>query len=171
MNSPQRENFGLRSLAAFLPWRGYTYMLRGFKSLFLDRKVVTFVREMKSHCVCVICGVVHAKVWLLPCLHAVCDFCRDSLILNLTESQLGDGEELDETVLYSDCALCPADSLPFPLASLYIEPGDLSFLEEEPVLCLNAELGCPFEGQLRFLEFHYSDCCFGPRIAYDTEDM
>ncbi|KAL3214223.1 hypothetical protein MRX96_051504 [Rhipicephalus microplus] len=71
---------------------------------------------------------------------------RRSLIPNLTESQLGDGEELDETVLYSDCALCPADSLPFPLASLYIEPGDLSSLEEEPVFCLNAELGCPVKG-------------------------
>ncbi|KAH8020411.1 hypothetical protein HPB51_001709 [Rhipicephalus microplus] len=171
MNTPQKGNCGLLSLECFLPRMGYAYMLRGFKSPFLDRKVVTFVHDMPSYYVCAICGAVHAKMWPLPCLHAVCGFCRDSLIVNLTENQLEDGGALDETALYRDCALCPADSLPFPLASLYIEPGDLSFLEEEPVLCLNAELGCPFEGQLRLLEFHYSDCCFGPRIAYDTEDM
>ncbi|KAL1445927.1 hypothetical protein MTO96_028975 [Rhipicephalus appendiculatus] len=127
---------------------------------------------MKSYYVCVLCGAVHAKVWPLPCLHIVCDSCRSCLIMNLTESALGDGEALDETVLYRPCAVCPVDCLPFQLANLYIEPGDLSFVEGELVLCLHAELGCQFVGQLRHLEHHHNnDCAFGPRIAYRGEGI
>ncbi|KAL1445930.1 hypothetical protein MTO96_028978 [Rhipicephalus appendiculatus] len=100
MDVPLRGDGARRSLETFLPQRGHTYLLRGFNSTFLDRRVVTFARDMKSYYVCVICGAVHAKVWPLPCLHIVCDSCRNCLIVNLTESALGDGEALDETVLY-----------------------------------------------------------------------
>ncbi|KAH7951983.1 hypothetical protein HPB52_021151 [Rhipicephalus sanguineus] len=162
----------LRSLESFLPRRGYTYMLRGFNSPFLERRVVTFVSVLKSYYVCVICEAVAAKVWPLSCFHIVCDFCRNSLIGNLTESVLSDGEALDETVLSRHCAVCPADSAPFKLDNLYIEPGDLSFLECELVLCLHADSGCRFVGQLRYLEYHYyNDCPFVPRIGYRSEDI
>ncbi|KAL1445933.1 hypothetical protein MTO96_028981 [Rhipicephalus appendiculatus] len=145
MYVPLRGYGVLRSVETFLPQRGHTYLLRGFNSTFLDRRVVTFAREMKSYYV---------------------------FAVNLTESALGDGETLDENVLYRDCAVCPADVLPFQLANLYIEPGDLSFVEGELVLCLHEELGCQFVGQLRHLEHHhYHDCAFGPRIAYRGEGI
>ncbi|KAH7951984.1 hypothetical protein HPB52_016401 [Rhipicephalus sanguineus] len=136
-----------------------------------DAEVAAFTRVAGVY-VCVICEAVASKVWPLSCFHIVWDFCRNSLIGNLTESVLSDGEALDETVLSRHCAVCPADSAPFKLDNLYIEPGDLSFLECEPVLCLHADSGCRFVGQLRYLEYHYyNDCPFVPRIGYRSEDI
>ncbi|KAL1482628.1 hypothetical protein MTO96_033671, partial [Rhipicephalus appendiculatus] len=68
--------------------------------------------------------------------------------------------------------LCPVDGDPF--CSLDVEPLDFSreAVYRETVICPNAEFGCRFRGELRFLEHHcLENCRFGIAASSSTQKM
>ncbi|KAL1468667.1 hypothetical protein MTO96_041332 [Rhipicephalus appendiculatus] len=142
------------------PYRSSSsYLLRGFGSPFLDSAPVTFLRRLPSACICAGCRSVHATSARLPCGHTLCEPCRDVTSSYQTKRPALRDEETGEGAHHGTC---PVNGVPF--SSLHVEPLDFSreAVYRETVICPNAEFGCRFRGELRFIEHHcLENCRFG----------
>ncbi|KAL1468670.1 hypothetical protein MTO96_041335 [Rhipicephalus appendiculatus] len=152
-----------RSPSSCVPHSPYrsssSYLLRGFGSPFLDSAPGTFLRRLPSACICAGCRSIHATSARLPCGHTLCEPCRDVAFSYQTKRPALQDEETGEGARYGTC---PVDGDPF--SSLDVELLDFSreSVYRETVICPNAEFGCRFRGELRFLEHHcLENCRFG----------
>ncbi|XP_077495895.1 uncharacterized protein LOC144106822 [Amblyomma americanum] len=126
--------------------RSIGYNLSGFHEL-LSWCTIYFKETLPKTKVCRLCGVVPSLVFLLPCRHGVCDFCK-TLALKGTPKCPIDGERFKETdVLKLECSL-----------------GDLT---ERDVYCPNntgSRAGCAFSGKLLDLSKHLSEDCVHAQV-------
>ncbi|KAL1468666.1 hypothetical protein MTO96_041331 [Rhipicephalus appendiculatus] len=141
----------------------------GFGSSFLDSTPVTFLRRLPSACVCAGCRSVHATSARLPCGHTLCEPCQDVASSYQTKRPALQDHETGEG---ARDGLCPLDGDLF--SSLDVELLDFSreSVYRETVMCPNAEFGCLFRGELRFLEHHsLENCRFGIAASDSTQKM
>ncbi|KAL1426051.1 hypothetical protein MTO96_018600 [Rhipicephalus appendiculatus] len=146
-----------------------SYLLRGFGSPFLDSAPVTFLRRLPSACICAGCRSIHATSARLPCGHTLCEPCRDVAFSYQTKRPALQDHETCEGARHG---LCPVDGDPF--SSLDVELLDFSreSVYRETVICPNAEFGCRFRGELRFLEHHcLENCRFGIAASISMQKM
>ncbi|KAL3216945.1 hypothetical protein MRX96_032682 [Rhipicephalus microplus] len=139
------------------PQRGSSsYLLRGFGSPFLDSVPVTFLRRLPSACVCAGCRSIHATAARLPCGHTLCEPCRDvAFSIQPKRAALPDQETMEET----RNGTCVIDGDPFSSLDLQLLDFSREAMYREMVVCPNAEFGCRFRGELRYLEQHCVDKC------------
>ncbi|KAL1482629.1 hypothetical protein MTO96_033672 [Rhipicephalus appendiculatus] len=134
-----------------------SYLLRGFGSSLLDSTPVTFLRrQLPSACVCAGCRSIHARSARLPCGHTLCEPCRVVASSYQTKRPALQDEKTGDGARYGTC---PVDGDLF--SSLDVELLEFSHeaVYRETVICPNAELGCLFRGELRYLEQHCLDNC------------
>ncbi|KAL1468668.1 hypothetical protein MTO96_041333 [Rhipicephalus appendiculatus] len=172
-DNSRRRSKRLRSPSRRVPQSPHrsssSYLLRGFGSSFLASTPVTFLRRLPSACVCAGCRSVHATSVRLPCGHTLCEPCQDVASSYQTKRPALEGEETSEGARYG---LCPVDGDLF--SSLDVELLDFSreSVYRETVMCPNAEFGCLFRGELRFLEHHcLENCRFGIVASSSMEKM
>ncbi|KAK8784579.1 hypothetical protein V5799_009056 [Amblyomma americanum] len=106
---------------------------------FLHEKTIHFVGPCPVDNVCVSCGVLHSQTKLSKCQHAFCHPCGRA---NL---KLG--------------AACPLDGEPISFKKAKVVNFDEAAKSEYTVLCLNAQHGCLYVGNLVDLEQHVLEHC------------
>ncbi|KAH7939496.1 hypothetical protein HPB52_013261 [Rhipicephalus sanguineus] len=132
------------------------YFLRGFGSPFLDSTPVTFRRRLPSVCICAGCRSIHATAAVLPCGHALCAPCRDVASSCQTKRPALQDQQTRQGPRYGTC---PVDGDPFSTLDFELLDFSLEAVYRETVICPNAEFGCRFRGELRFLEHHCLNNC------------
>ncbi|KAL3216947.1 hypothetical protein MRX96_032684 [Rhipicephalus microplus] len=133
-----------------------SYLLRGFGSPFLDSVPVTFMRRLPSACVCAGCQSIHATAARLPCRHTLCEPCQDvAFSIQPKRAALPDQETMEET----RNGTCVIDGDPFSSLDVQLMDFSREAMYRETVICPNAEFGCRFRGELRYLEQHCLDKC------------
>ncbi|XP_049274147.1 uncharacterized protein LOC125759430 [Rhipicephalus sanguineus] len=133
-----------------------SYLLRGFGSPFLDSAPVTFLRQLPSACICAGCRSIHATSAVLPCGHALCEPCRDVASSYQAKRPAFQDQETREGSRYG---ACPVDGEPFSTLDFELLDFSRVAVYRETVICPNAEFGCRFRGELRFLEYHCLNSC------------
>ncbi|XP_077496140.1 uncharacterized protein LOC144107031 isoform X2 [Amblyomma americanum] len=121
--------------------RGGTYKLSGFPEM-LPSCAITFKERLPATKVCKLCGVVPSLVFLLPCSHSVCEFCK--------------------TLISKGTPRCPIDGERFKYSDLPKIECSLRDLTERDVRCPNdtgTRVGCAFSGKLRNLSKHLARDC------------
>ncbi|KAL3216948.1 hypothetical protein MRX96_032685 [Rhipicephalus microplus] len=133
-----------------------SYLLRGFGSPFLDSVPVTFLRRLPSACVCAGCRSIHATAARLSCGHTLCEPCRDVAF----STQPKRAALLNQkTVVEPRNGTCVIDRDPFSSLDVQLLDFSREAMYRETVICPNAEFGCRFRGELRYLEQHCLDKC------------
>ncbi|KAH7986072.1 hypothetical protein HPB51_026722 [Rhipicephalus microplus] len=133
-----------------------SYQLRGFGSPFLDSVPVTFLRQLPSACVCAGCQSIHATAARLPCGHTLCEPCRDVAFSIQPKRAALPGQKTVEGTRNGTCVI---DGDPFSSLDLQLLDFSREAMYREMVICPNAEFGCRFRGELRYLEQHCLDKC------------
>ncbi|KAH7939497.1 hypothetical protein HPB52_013262 [Rhipicephalus sanguineus] len=135
-----------------------SYLLRGFGSPFLDSVPVTFLRRLPSVCICAGCRSIHATPAQLPCGHTLCEPCRDVAYSCQPKRPALQDQETREGSRYGTC---PVDGDPFSTLDFELLDFCRQAVYRGTVICPNAQFGCRFRGELRFLEYHcLSNCRF-----------
>ncbi|KAL3216949.1 hypothetical protein MRX96_032686 [Rhipicephalus microplus] len=117
---------------------------------------MTFLRRLPSACVCAGCRSIHATAARLPCGHTLCEPCRDvAFSIQPKRVVLPDQETMEET----RNGTCVIDGDPFSSLDLQLLDFSREAMYRETVICPNAEFGCRFRGELRYLEQHCLDKC------------
>uniref|UniRef100_G3MT63 TRAF1-6 MATH domain-containing protein n=1 Tax=Amblyomma maculatum TaxID=34609 RepID=G3MT63_AMBMU len=130
-----------------MPPVGWRYTLVGF-SIQLDWRPLVFVDPLPTFRVCSACGLVRRKTALLPCFHALCEYCY------MQNAQDG-------------TCTCPRDGCPYELPMVVtweeFHPRELLKLQ---VKCINEENGCDhvvmaakMRTHLRRQCEHHAACC------------
>ncbi|KAH7939495.1 hypothetical protein HPB52_013260 [Rhipicephalus sanguineus] len=159
-NNARRRGKRPRSSSTCVPHSPHrsssTYLLRGFGSPFLDSAPVTFLRQLPSACICAGCRSIHATPARLPCGHTLCEPCRDVAYSGQPKRPALQDQETREVSRYGRC---PVDGDAFSTLDFDLLNFSHEAVYRGTVFCPNAELGCRFRGELRFLEYHCLNNC------------
>lgn len=114
----------------------WEYMVTGFGES-LERRRIAFLEPLPASRVCGICGMLPSPVQMLPCGHALCQFCEDQ-----TKEE----------------STCPIDHLKYAQDNVVSINFPVDDLEQRRVLCSLAGARCEFDGTLKDMQCHIAEC-------------